>query len=121
VTFLERVLAQTSGPVCASAENRFVAFVDGDLDAVDRELVAAHVAGCLACREELSRVRAGATATPPRWADTWRRWMLRPRFALELAYVAAVVLCVVGTFTDIHVTEVRGKVRTMISEFKEKP
>jgi anti-sigma factor RsiW len=143
VTFLERVLAKTSGSVCRSAEDRFVAFVDGDLDPVDRELVAAHVAGCAACREQLASVRAlfrelplvaevvpdrafvadvlRATAEPPRWADTWRRLMLRPRFALELAYVAAVLLCVVGTFTDFHVTEVRGKVKTMISEFKEKP
>ncbi|HVQ35093.1 MAG TPA: zf-HC2 domain-containing protein [Candidatus Bathyarchaeia archaeon] len=143
MTFLERVLAATSGPACPSAENRFVSFVDGELDPVDRELVTAHVAGCRPCREELVQVRAllaelpriaevvpdrafvgdvlRRTAASPRWAETWRRLMLRPRFALELAYVGAVVLCVVATYTDFHVAEVRGKVKTMISELKEKP
>jgi len=43
MTFLERVLAKTSGPVCDAASSRFAAFVDGEPDPVDRELVAAHV------------------------------------------------------------------------------
>ena len=107
MTFLERVLAQTSGPACPAAADRFAS-----LDPVDRELVAAHVAGCAACREELARSR---------WNEAWRRVALRPRFALEAAYVGAVVLCVVATYTDFHVAEVRGKVKTMISELKEKP
>ncbi|HJQ98853.1 MAG TPA: zf-HC2 domain-containing protein [Candidatus Polarisedimenticolaceae bacterium] len=119
MTFLERVLARTSGPACAAAEDRFASYVDGELDAVDRELVAGHVAGCRPCREELAQMRA--TAARPRWADTWRRLMLRPRFALEMAYIGAVVLCVIGTFTDFHVTEVRGTVKSIISELKEKP
>ena len=143
MTFLERVLAETSGPACPAAEDRFVSFVDGELDPVDRELVAAHVAGCRPCREELAQVRAllaelphiaevvpdrafvgdvlRRTAAPPRWSDTWRRLMLRPRFALEMAYVGAVVLCVIGTFTDLHVRAVPDLVRTMISDIKETP
>jgi len=143
VTFLERVLARTSGPACAAAADRFASYVDGELDAVDRELVAAHVAGCRPCREELAQVRAilaelpriaevvpdrafvgdvlRATATPPRWIETWRRLALRPRFALEVAYVGAVVLCVIGTFTDLHLRAVPDAMRTMISQLKETP
>lgn len=148
MTFLERVLASTSGPVCASAEERFVPFVAGELDAADRELVAAHAAGCPACRHELSRVRVlmsdlsrAAEITPDaafvadvlrqtsgvpdpaasRWTEAWRRFALRPRFALEVAYVGAVVLCVIGTFTDLHVRAVPDLVRTMISDIKETP
>ena len=107
MTFLERVLAQTSGPACPAAADRFAS-----LDPVDRELVAAHVAGCAACREELARSR---------WNEAWRRVALRPRFALEAAYVGAVVLCVIGTFTDLHLRAVPDAMRTMISQLKETP
>jgi predicted anti-sigma-YlaC factor YlaD len=148
VTFLDQVLAKTSGPVCAAAEERFVSFVVGELDAVDRELVAAHAAGCPACRRELSRVGVLITDLPrvaeiapdaafvgdvlrqtsgvsvpaaSRWTEAWRRFALRPRFAMEVAYVGAVVLCVIGSLTDLHLRAVPELVRTMISDIKETP
>ena len=145
MSFVKRVLAETSGPACPSAEERFVAFVDGDLDPADRALVAAHAARCPACRAELSRVRAliadlpriaeaptdedfvadvlsrttgRALPTHASWADTWRRLVHRPRFALEMAYVATLLLCVLGTFTDLHVRELPDRMRSMISDLR---
>ena len=36
--------------------------------------------------------RTSHEARRTRWAETWHRWMLRPRFASEAAYVGVVVL-----------------------------
>jgi len=106
MTFLEAVLAATSGPPCPAAEAR-----RGTSDAADRELVAAHMAGCPSCRAARAERRASA----------WRRFVLRPRFALEAAYVGAVVLCAAATLTDFHVRAMPDLMRTMISQLKEKP
>ena len=145
MSFVTRVLAATSGPACAVAVDRFVAYVDGDLDATDATLLRRHLARCPSCRSELSHVRAliadlpriaetstdasfvadvlsktsGRAIEPrPSWADTWSRLMHRPRFALELAYVATLLLCVLGTFTDLHVREVPHLMKTMISDLR---
>jgi anti-sigma factor RsiW len=145
VSFVRRVLAATSGPACPGAQDRLVAFVDGDLDPTDDALVRRHVGRCPACREELARVRAliadlpriaeaptdedfvadvlsrttgRALPTHASWADTWRRLVHRPRFALELAYVATLLLCVLGTFTDLHVREVPNLMKSMISDLR---
>jgi anti-sigma factor RsiW len=145
VSFVKRVLAATSGPACPAAQDRFVAFVDGELNATDAALVRKHLGRCLACRGELVRVRAliadlpriaeaptdgdfvadvlsrttgRALPTPASWADTWRRLVHRPRFALELAYVATLLLCVVGTLTDLHVREVPSLMKSMFSDLR---
>jgi len=34
------------------------------------------------------------------WAETWRQWMLRPRFAYEAAYVGVVVLSLAHVTLD---------------------
>ena len=145
MSFVKRVLAETSGPACPAAQHRFVAFVDGDLDPTDAALVRKHVGRCVACREELGRVRAviadlpriaeaptddafvadvlsrttgRAVLAPASWAETWRRLVHRPRFALEMAYVATLLLCVLGTVTDLHVREVSNLMRSMISDLR---
>ena len=140
-----RVLAATSGPACPAAQDHLVAFVDGDLDPTDAALVRSHVGRCPACREELARVRAlcadlpriaeaptdedfvaevlrrttgRAVPAPASLTETWRRLVHRPRFALELAYVATLLLCVLGTFTDLHVREVPHLMKAMISDLR---
>ena len=63
---------------CDAVRDLLEAFVDGDLDAGDRNAVAAHLAGCEACRREETSLRsllARAAALPreiaPR-ADLWQ-------------------------------------------------
>ena len=143
MSLVKRVLARTSGPACPSAEDRFVAFAEGELDAVDRDLVKSHLARCPGCREELARVREWLAELPqaaevepdpcfvddvlrrtsrrPSRADAWRRLVLRPRFALEAAYVGAVVLLVIGMLADFRARAVPDLMRTVISDLKEKP
>ena len=87
--------------------------VDGTIDRDAHAQAVGHVASCPSCRElvepmgpSLAPVAAEPPASflaavlantshrarRPRWAETWHRWMLRPRFALEAAYVGVVVL-----------------------------
>ena len=118
------VLRRTSGAACSRAEDRLAAWLDGALEAAEAELVAAHVERCRACADLATVVErlpvelaAMAEAAPParfvegvlartlppsaRWRRAWRpvarRWMARPRFAVEAAYLAtALVALVVG-------------------------
>ena len=50
----------------------------------------------------LTAVLALTSHAPRRatWAETWRRWMLRPRFASEAAYVGVVVLTLAASTVD---------------------
>jgi anti-sigma factor RsiW len=121
-SFLPEVLAQTSGPACATDRRWLCALVDGELDATEASLVRAHMAGCGGCRLEAETLRSLASELPrmaevhpdPTFvrdavlaaaatrvfapdvvAETWRRWMARPRFAVEAAYVGVTLSCLI--------------------------
>jgi len=65
-----------------------------------------------------------ATAPPrvterTRWAETWRQWMLRPRFASEAAYVGVVVLSLVAVRLDPRAVETRSaRARVVLSDLR---
>ena len=119
----------------------FIDALDGLLlGALDREEHARcvdHVASCSSCRELVEPMgplldRAGAE--PPaslltavlaqtsgatrrtRWAETWHRWMLRPRFAAEAAYVGVAVLSLAVVTLDrsgIEARDTRARARVV--------
>jgi predicted anti-sigma-YlaC factor YlaD len=120
------VVAKTSGSgrACESARERLCAFVDGELQAFDRELVEGHLSRCAACSvlaaalADQAQVLPTFTALAPRHgfvgevlAATSRRqpepsvaekitaWLgrvsQRPRFSVEVAYVMTVLLLVI--------------------------
>ena len=117
----ESILARTSGSACERAGLQLCAFVDGELDSIDRELVLRHVEHCGDCAglaqaletlrsalPELARLDPGpgfcegvlarTTLRPAR--QTVRERMARfcaslvdrPRVAWEVAFVATVIL-----------------------------
>lgn len=119
---LGAVLACTSGSPCGRAESLLGAWQDGELTGADGELLAAHLAGCGGCRSlaavmtrlaadlpELAErrpdpgfVEAVMAATLPArvrlrrwWAAVWPRWVRRPRFASEAAFIATLVMVLV--------------------------
>jgi len=98
---------------CHDFEGRLEGLLEGALDREEHARCVDHVASCASCRElvepmgltlapvgaeppasllvaVLSRTSQASRRTP--WAETWRQWMLRPRFASEAAYVGVVVL-----------------------------
>lgn len=113
------ILRATSGSPCRAAEERLPALVDGVLDSVDEELVRGHLAGCTACtalervlvemrgalpwmaevdpgraftERVLERTSRAPRKAARRWASMFEGLWLRPRFALEGAYLGALVL-----------------------------
>ncbi len=116
------VLARTSGPVCGRAEGLLGDWLDGELAPPERALVDDHLASCDGCRglaAALTRLSAElpglaelepgpgfvdgvlAATLPPavrlrRWFERqWPRWVRRPRFASEAAFVATLILVLV--------------------------
>ena len=119
---LEAVLASTSGSPCGRAESLLCGWLDDELDEVDRALLGAHANSCSDCRAlavairrlavDLPRlaelrpdpgfVEAVLAATLPVrvrlrrwWAAAWPRWVRRPRFASEAAFVGTLALVLV--------------------------
>lgn len=122
--FTVSILARTSGSACATARDRLCDFVDGELAAFDRELIAAHLEHCTPCTElaeELARLHSllpafaelpapaalerqvilATSRRPVRETTESRVWAwlsqaaMRPRFALEAAYVCTLLLVLV--------------------------
>jgi hypothetical protein len=106
---------------CHDFEGCLGGLLEGALDPDEHARCVDHVASCATCRELvapmglslapvsveppasllvaiLSRTSNVSRRTP--WAETWRQWMLRPRFASEAAYVGVVVLSLVSTTVD---------------------
>ena len=93
---------------CREFEGLLERLLNGTLEDGEHARCVDHVASCASCRElvepmgltlapvgaeppasllvaVLSRTSHASRRTP--WAETWRQWMLRPRFASEAAYV----------------------------------
>ena len=114
--FLGSVLRATSGSACGAAELQLCALVDGALDAVEAELVRGHLESCTGCAAlfhalselsealpEMQEVDPGRAFTAAVIARTsgsrrsqlaarFRALWMRPAFALEGAYLGALVL-----------------------------
>jgi predicted anti-sigma-YlaC factor YlaD len=106
---------------CQDFEGRLEGLLEGALDRGEHARCVDHVASCTTCRELVAPMGlslAPVSVDPPAsflvavlaqtsrasrrtpWAETWRQWMLRPRFASEAAYVGVVVLSLVSTTVD---------------------
>ncbi len=120
--FLEGVMARTSGGTCRSAHQLLCDHVDGELEAVDDELLRLHLNDCPQCAGlalALARMRADmpdlgelqpggrfvddvlarttrreifAIGWVARLAEGWQRLMQRPRFAFEGAYLGLIIM-----------------------------
>lgn len=98
---------------CREFESALDRVLDGTLEGGDRSACVRHVASCSSCRElvePMGPLLAPVAADPPasllaavlartshesrraRWAEIWHQWVLRPRFASEVAYVGVVLL-----------------------------
>ncbi len=116
------VLARTAGAGCGAAERQLCDQIDGALAAQRAELVAAHLSRCSECRAlagalaalsddlpRLAEIRPDgrfveavlAQTLPPHvrlrrwWRRQWPRWVARPRFAAEAAYVTTLIVALV--------------------------
>ena len=116
------VLARTSGPACGRAHAFLCGWLDDELGAADRSLVAGHLESCEDCRRleavlaalaldlpRLAELRPDArfvgdvmSATLPWpvllrrwWSRRWPQWIRRPRFASEVAFIATMVLVLI--------------------------
>jgi len=122
VGFVDSVVARTSGAACERSAPRLAELVDGSLEPGDRALILGHVDGCANCRGLVATLAALAIELPRLahvrpdedfvndvlrrtlpvhvqlrrwWKRTWPRWLRRPRFATEAAYVGLLVLVLV--------------------------
>jgi hypothetical protein len=122
--FVASVLRRTTGEgACRRAETLLCAYVDAELTGDDRELLEGHLAHCEACRALAGALARSAEVLPSlaeldpgpdftvavldattrrasakglgRLVAWWEAWQARPRFAMELAYVATLVLVLV--------------------------
>lgn len=116
---------------CHDFEGRLDGLLEGALDRDEHVRCVDHVASCPSCYEliePMGLMLAPVVAEPPDsflstvlartsnanrrtpWAETWRQWMLRPRFASEVAYVGVVVLSL--TASAIHPRDVINDLRS---------
>lgn len=116
------VLSRTAGSSCTAAERALCDYVDRELPGERRRGVAAHLGACPECSSlagalarlstDLPRlaeidpgerfVHSVLAATLPAhvrlrrwWQQTWPRWVQRPRFAVEAAYVSTLILVLI--------------------------
>lgn len=122
VDLVQQVLDRTTGDACAAARELLCERTDGNLRGIDEELVEGHLGGCSECRALAGALDALAIDLPRLsdlspgesfvgavlrrtlpwrvllrrwWSRAWPRWVQRPRFALEAAYVATLVLLLI--------------------------
>lgn len=114
--------------------------LEGTLGVDDHAACVGHVASCSSCRDlvepmgpslvpveawpapsivasVLAKTSAARAADRLGWAETWRRWMLRPRFAAEAAYVGVCVLTLALAGLDIRPVEAVDRVRSSTAVF----
>lgn len=106
---------------CREFEARLFAILDGTLSEDDHARCAGHAASCPECfaliapmgpalvpvevpppASLLANVLARTSAAPRRagWAETWRVWVMRPRFASEAAFVGVAMICLASVAFD---------------------
>jgi len=120
-SFVAALLRKTAGSSCARATANLCAWVDGELDATEADLVQLHVAHCADCaevtaalhamaadlagmaeidpgpaftRDAVDRARAALhrPAWAARWREEWQKLLLRPRASMELATAGCLLL-----------------------------
>lgn len=132
---------------CHEFEGLLDGMLEGTLPGVDHARGVDHVASCLSCRElvePMGLTLAPVGAEPPafflaavlartsraarrtRWAETWRQWILRPRFASEAAYLGVVVLSLAVVTLDRSGVDLRSEAGILLDRAtslweKEKP
>lgn len=119
---VEEVLRHTAGPACPSVESVLCDLVDGELADARAELVESHLSRCSGCRDLASVLPALASDLPSLadirpdarfvdavlaatlpwhvrlarwWRRGWPRWVRRPRFAAEAAYVTTLIVVLI--------------------------
>jgi predicted anti-sigma-YlaC factor YlaD len=125
---------------CRDFEGFLDGLLEGALQDVDRARCVHHVASCSSCLQLVEPMGLALTplgAEPPAfflaavlsltshaprrtpWAETWRRWMLRPRFASEAAYVGVVVLSLASVTLDRSSVEAqRTRARVVLNDLR---
>ncbi len=116
---------------CHEFENSLEGLLEGTLIHDEHARCVDHVTSCLSCHElvepmglrlvpvgaeppasflatVLAQTSQAKRRTP--WAETWRQWMLRPRFASEAAYVGVVVMSLAAV--TLHPREVFNDLRS---------
>ncbi len=109
---------------CSEFEGLLEGLLEGTLEGEAHARCVRHTASCAPCRElvePMGSMLAPVAVEPParllprvlrktsgapvrsRWAETWRQWMLRPRFASEAAYLGVVVLSLAAVRLDSRV------------------
>ncbi len=141
---IQSILARTSGSPCASARGRIVAFADGELEAIDADLMRLHVGGCPACaalagalrrlsaelpclaevepdpqfvRDVLARMRPRpslAARARARLEQIPVALARRPRIAWEVAYIGTCVLALARLAPVAPVDGVGHKARELV-------
>lgn len=134
---------------CHDFERGLEGLLEGTLDRDEHARCVDHVASCEPCRalvEPMGLTLIPVGAEPPvsllyavlaktsrasrrtPWAEVWRQWMLRPRFASEVAYVGVVVLSLATTRLDSRavINELRSEAGIFLDRAtslleKEKP
>jgi hypothetical protein len=133
---------------CHEFEGLLCALVDGSIASADHARCVRHAASCTTCGElvlPMGPKLAPVAVTPPpsflpsvlrltsgakrraAWSETWRAWVLRPRFASEAAYVGVVVLTLACASIDKGtVTQIRSRAGILLDRAsslleKEKP
>jgi len=123
---------------CREFEGLLLPLLDGTIQAADHQRCVLHAASCASCGELVEPMgprlapvvvepppylvagilaRTSRAAAPPSWAETWRRLVLRPRFASEAAYVGVVMLSVACAALDDTPVETRSaRARVAIQE-----
>ena len=115
---------------CREFEGLLDGVLEGNLPRVDHARAVDHVACCPSCRELVEPMgprlapvgieppvyfftavlaRTSRAARRTRWAETWRQWMLRPRFASEAAYLGVVVLSLAVVTLDRSGLDLRSE------------
>ena len=118
---------------CHDFEGLLEGLLDGTLEGREHARCVHHAASCPSCGELvepmglmlapvgteppasfLRAVLARTSREPQRtpWAETWRLWMLRPRFASEAAYVGVVVLSLAAVTLDLRAQVVFNDLRS---------
>jgi predicted anti-sigma-YlaC factor YlaD len=133
---------------CHEFEGLLCALLDGSVASEDHARCLIHAAACAMCGELVlpmgARLAPVAVAPPASfvpsvlrltsgakrraaWSETWRTWVLRPRFASETAYVGVVVLTLACASIDKGtVTQIRSRAGILLDRAsslleKEKP